>query len=180
MNPVRPAENRPGQDPQIFSSRSNTDFSSACDRLGKIQPRRAGGKNLSGSNRRTAFSRANATTTYYLPPHHKPDNNKKPLTQCPFFRSKPRVLPHWAPLRKTKSCAGPRYARSCAGQAGRCFHTGTYGKGKGVGMGIESRNMSKFLAVYRLARACIGILRPVKAAFFGFYFLLVSMEVANA
>src|SRR5258705_13692724 len=91
MHPVRPAENRPGPGPQIFSSRSNPDFSNAGDRLGKIPPRRAGGKNLSGSNRRTVFSRANATGTYYLPPHHKPDNNKKPLTQCPFFRSKPSM-----------------------------------------------------------------------------------------
>src|SRR5882724_9732373 len=89
MNFVRHAENRPGQDPQIFSSRSNHYFSNAGGCLGKIQCRRAGGKNLNGSNRRTVFSMANETTTNYLPPHPKPDNNQKPLTRCPFFRSKP-------------------------------------------------------------------------------------------
>src|SRR5882724_13724607 len=91
MNFVRHAENRPGQDPQIFSSRSNHYFSNAGGCLGKIQCRRAGGKNLNGSNRRTVFSMANETTTNYLPPHPKPDNNQKPLTRCPFFRSKPRA-----------------------------------------------------------------------------------------
>src|SRR5882724_1836553 len=90
MNFVRHAENRPGQDPQIFSSRSNHYFSNAGGCLGKIQCRRAGGKNLNGSNRRTVFSMANETTTNYLPPHPKPDNNQKPLTRCPFFRSKPK------------------------------------------------------------------------------------------
>src|SRR5271165_2520300 len=91
MNLVRHAENRPGQDPQIFSSRSNADFSNACDRLGKIPSRRAGGKDLNGSNQRTVFRRANATckTANHLLPNRKPDNNTKPLTHCPFFRSKP-------------------------------------------------------------------------------------------
>src|SRR5271165_5376710 len=92
MNLVGHAQNRPGQDPQIFSSRSNPDFSNACDCLGNIQPRRAGGKNLNGSNRRTVLSMANATGTNNLPPNQKPVNNKKPLPQCPFFRSKPTIL----------------------------------------------------------------------------------------
>src|ERR1700743_2485198 len=89
MNLVGHAQDRPGQDPQIFSSCSNPDFSNAGDRLGKIQPRRAGGKNLTGSNRRPVLSMATATSTNNLPPNQKPVNNKKPLTQCPFFRSKP-------------------------------------------------------------------------------------------
>ena len=91
MNLFCHAENRSGQDPQIFSCRSNPDFSNACGRLGKIQFRRAAGKNLSGSNRRTVFSRAKATckTANHLHPNLKPDNHQKPLTHCPFFRSKP-------------------------------------------------------------------------------------------
>src|SRR6267154_278210 len=92
MNLVRPPENRPGLDPQIFSSRSNPDFYNACARLGKIHSRRAGGKNLTGSNWRTVFRRANATTKSpnHLLPNLKPDINKIPLTQCPIFRSKPK------------------------------------------------------------------------------------------
>src|SRR6266853_1092526 len=91
MSLVRHSENRPGQDPQIFSSGSNTDFSNACDCLGKIQSWRARGKNLNGSNQRTVFRLANPTNkalNYLL---HNPEtvNNQKPLTQCPFFRSKP-------------------------------------------------------------------------------------------
>src|SRR5438876_11372578 len=90
MSLVRHSENRPGQDPQIFSSGSNIDFSDACDRLGKIQSWRARGKNLIGSNQRTVFRLANPTNkslNYLL---HNPEtvNNQKPLTQCPFFRSK--------------------------------------------------------------------------------------------
>src|SRR5437870_5998349 len=91
MSLVRHSENRPGQDPQIFSSRSNSDFSNACDCLGKIQPWRAGGKNLNGSNQRTVFRRANPTnkSLNYLLHNPQTDNKQKPLTQCPFFRSKP-------------------------------------------------------------------------------------------
>src|SRR5581483_1150521 len=91
MNLLRPAENRPGQDPQMFSSRSNPVFANAGDPIGKIHSRRAGGKHLNGSNRRTVFSRAKETSTNHLPPNPKPDNNQKPLTQCPFFRGKPIV-----------------------------------------------------------------------------------------
>src|SRR5882724_12809464 len=93
MSLVRPSENRPGQDPQIFSSRSNQYFSNACDCLGKIHCRRAGGKNLCGSNPRTVFrmANANAKSRNHLLLNLKPDNNKIPLTRCPFFRSKPRV-----------------------------------------------------------------------------------------
>src|SRR5260221_10287461 len=91
MNLVRLSENRPGQDPQIFSSRSNQYFSNACDCLGKIHCRRAGGKNLNGSNRRTVFRTANtnANSPNHLLLNPQTDNNKIPLTPCPFFRSKP-------------------------------------------------------------------------------------------
>src|SRR5437870_13228698 len=92
MNRVRHSENRPGQDPQIFSSRSTSDFSNAGDCLGKIQLWRAGGKNLNGSNRRTVFRLANPTnkSLNYLLHNPETDNNKLPLTQCPFFRGKPK------------------------------------------------------------------------------------------
>src|ERR1043166_3910800 len=91
MSLVRHSENRPGQDPQIFSSRSTSDFSNACDCLGKIQLWRAGGKNLNGSNRRTVFRLANPTNKSLNHLLHNPqtDTNQKPLTRCPFFRSKP-------------------------------------------------------------------------------------------
>jgi hypothetical protein len=89
MKPLRQPENRPGQDPQIFCSRANPDFSNACDHLGKIQVRSAGAENLTGSNRRTVFSKARVTGTNYLLPHNKTDNNKKPLIESPFFQSKP-------------------------------------------------------------------------------------------
>src|SRR6266700_8084352 len=91
MNRVRQPENRPGQDPQIFSARAHPDFSNAGDRLGKIQPPQAGGKDLNGSKRRTVFRTAYPTCkpVNHLLLNHKPDNNKKPLTECPFFRSKP-------------------------------------------------------------------------------------------
>src|ERR1700730_10169740 len=92
MSLLRHPENRPGLDPQMFSSRANADFSNAGDHLGKILSRSAGGKYLSGSNRRTVFRMANAPTKSpnHLLPNLKPDKNKIPLTQCPFFRSKPR------------------------------------------------------------------------------------------
>src|SRR5438477_228190 len=91
MSLVRHSENRPGQDPQIFSSRSTSDFSSACDCFGKILSWRAGGKKLNGSNQRTVFRMANPNykTQNYLPQNPETDINQKPLTQCPFFRSKP-------------------------------------------------------------------------------------------
>src|ERR1043166_3780263 len=101
MSLVRHSENRPGQDPQIFSSRSTSDFSNACDCLGKIQLGRAGGKNLNGSNRRTVFRLANPTNKSLNHLLHNPqtDTNQKPLTRCPFFRSKPTAGPgpqdHW-------------------------------------------------------------------------------------
>jgi hypothetical protein len=63
MNLRRHSENRPGQNPQIFSSRSTPDFFNACDRLGKIQSWRAGGKNLNGSNPRTVFRMPSAAKT---------------------------------------------------------------------------------------------------------------------
>src|ERR1043166_5718394 len=93
MSLVRHSENRPGQDPQIFSSRSTSDFSNACDCLGKIQLWRAGGKNLNGSNRRTVFRLANPTNKSLNHLLHNPqtDTNQKPLTRCPFFRSKPTL-----------------------------------------------------------------------------------------
>lgn len=47
--------NRPGQDPQIFSACSNKSIFYNFA-LGKNQSRRASGKNLSGSNRRTVFA----------------------------------------------------------------------------------------------------------------------------
>src|ERR1051326_5079817 len=95
MSLVRHSENRPGQDPQIFSSRSTSDFSNACDCLGKIQLWRAGGKNLNGSNRRTVFRLANPTNKSLNHLLHDPqtDTNQKPLTRCPFFRSKPILVP---------------------------------------------------------------------------------------
>src|SRR5882724_230209 len=99
MSLVRPSENRPGQDPQIFSSRSNQYFSNACDCLGKIHCRRAGGKKLNGSNPRTVFRRANPInqSLNHLLLNPKLDNNKIPLTQSPVFRSKPSLFeqPRW-------------------------------------------------------------------------------------
>src|SRR6267154_1968197 len=87
MNLVRHSENRPGQDPQIFSSRSNQYFSNACDRLGKIHYRRAGGKNLNGSNRRTVFRTANtnANSLNHLLLNPQTDNNKIPLNSVSVF-----------------------------------------------------------------------------------------------
>src|SRR5882757_4723115 len=94
MSLVRHSENRPGQDPQIFSSGSNSDFSNACDCLGKIQSWRARGKNLNGSNPRTVFRMANPTnkSLNHLPHNPQTDSKRKPLTKCPFFRSKPKLL----------------------------------------------------------------------------------------
>src|SRR5258705_7511880 len=91
MSFVRHPENRPGQDPQMFYSRSNQYFSNACDCLGKIHCRRAEGKNLCGSNPRTVFrmANANAKSLNHLLLNLKPDNNKIPLTRSPLFRSKP-------------------------------------------------------------------------------------------
>src|SRR5882724_1022900 len=91
MNSVRQPENRPGPDPQIVSSGSNADFSNAGDHLGKIPSRRAGGNNLSGSNRRTVFRLAHATLNppNHLPPNLKPDINQTTSIHCPFFRGKP-------------------------------------------------------------------------------------------
>src|SRR6266550_4600116 len=92
MNLMRHSENRPGQDPQIFSSRSTLDFFNAHDCLGKIQSWRAGGKNLNGSNPRTVFRMPSATKTQnHLPHLSKTVINQKPLNHCPFFRSKPSM-----------------------------------------------------------------------------------------
>src|SRR5712691_12551681 len=86
MNLMRHSENRPGQDPQIFSSRSTPDFSNAHDGLGKIQFWRAGGKNLNGSNRRTVFRMPSATKNQnHLPHLSKTDNNQKPLNLVSVF-----------------------------------------------------------------------------------------------
>src|SRR5215212_8803387 len=86
MNLVRHSENRPGQDPQILSSRSTSDFFNARDRLGKIQSWRAGGKNLNGSNRRTVFRMASPTEPQnHLPHLSKTDNNQTPLSLVSVF-----------------------------------------------------------------------------------------------
>src|SRR5882724_10438200 len=112
MNSVRQPENRPGPDPQIVSSGSNADFSNAGDHLGKIPSRRAGGNNLSGSNRRTVFRLAHATLNppNHLPPNLKPDINQTTSIHCPFFRGKPSP----SDLLKRRNSGGVAGGGKCA------------------------------------------------------------------
>src|SRR5437867_12934609 len=86
MNLVRHSENRPGPDPQIFSSRSTSDFSNACDCLGKIQLWRAGGKTLNGSNRRTVFRVVNPTHDSLKHLLHNPETDNNKIGLCTLLK----------------------------------------------------------------------------------------------
>src|SRR5438045_6550101 len=94
MSLVRHSENRPGQDPQIFSSGSNTDFSNACDCLGKIPSWRARGKNLNGSNQRTVFRMANPNykSLNHLPHNTETDINQKPSNAVSVFSRQAHIV----------------------------------------------------------------------------------------
>src|SRR5271165_636317 len=87
MNPARPSQNRPGQDPQMFCPRPRPDFSSACGPTGKIQTLTGGGATFKGSNQRTALRMAcpKHKTTIHSLPNLITDNNKNTGNKLSVF-----------------------------------------------------------------------------------------------